>query len=153
MAVVRVGAGGWSRLEFRALRGKETLAVADVKPIGVGEVFVIAGQSYAAGANEELIKIDDPQGRVVAYDVVKKSWQVANDPQPNVGDGGTIWPSFGNYLQPILRVPIGLVNVAAGGHRHAAMAAGRATLRTAERSGKKPSGDFAPSYGSKASRT
>jgi hypothetical protein len=86
-----------------------------VEPIGVGEVFVIAGQSYAVGANDELTKVDDPEGRVVAYDVVKKKWRVANDPQPNVGDGGTIWPTAGNYLLTLTRVPIGFVNVAVGG--------------------------------------
>ena len=95
--------------------GDQILATTHVEPIGVGEVFVIAGQSYAVGANDELTKVDDPQGRVVAYDVVNKKWQVANDPQPNAGDGGTIWPTTGDYLLPLARVPIAFVNVAVGG--------------------------------------
>jgi len=114
-AVARVPAGGWYRLEIRARKADQTLAVASVEPFGVGEVYLIAGQSYAVGANDEITKVDDPQGRVVAYDVVKKSWRVANDPQPNVGDGGTIWPTTGNLLLPLARVPIGFVNVAVGG--------------------------------------
>jgi hypothetical protein len=32
-----------------------------------------------------------------------------------VGDGGTIWPAFGDSLRPMVRVPIGLVNVAVAG--------------------------------------
>jgi Carbohydrate esterase, sialic acid-specific acetylesterase len=114
-ATARIPAGGWYRIELRARRGDETLAAGQVEPVGVGEVFLIAGQSYAVGANDELTHVDDPQGRVVAYDVVERKWRVANDPQPNAGDGGTIWPTLGNHLLPLARVPIGFVNVAVGG--------------------------------------
>ncbi len=114
-AQARVPAGGWYRLELRARRGNDELLHAQVEPLGVGEVFVIAGQSYAVGANDEITKVEDPSGRVVAYDVVQKKWQVAHDPQPNAGDGGTIWPTCGNLLLPLVQVPIGFVNVAAGG--------------------------------------
>ena len=115
LAKLRIPAGGWYRLSVRVRRGDETLATASVEPFGVGEVFVVAGQSYAVGANDELMKVDDPAGRVVAYDMLKRTWQVANDPQPNAGDGGTIWPTTGNFLLPIAQVPIGFVNVAVGG--------------------------------------
>lgn len=111
----RIPAGGWYRLEVRARRGEQTVAAGQVEPCGVGEVFLIAGQSYAVGANDELTKVDDPHGRVVAYDALKKTWRVANDPQPGAGDGGTIWPTLGNHLLPLARVPIGFVNVAVGG--------------------------------------
>ena len=112
---LKVSAGGWYRLEVRLRTGDNVLAIGHVEPFGVGEVFIIAGQSYAVGANDELIKVDDPQGRVVAYDVVNKKWQVAHDPQPNAGDGGTIWPTTGSLLVQLTRVPIGFVNVAVGG--------------------------------------
>ncbi len=114
-ASVRIPAGGWYKLEIRARRGEMVLGTASVEPVGVGEVFVVAGQSYAVGANDELTQVTDPQGRVVAYDVIKQQWRVANDPQPNVGDGGTIWPTTGDHLLPLVRVPIGFVNVAVGG--------------------------------------
>jgi hypothetical protein len=111
----RVPAGGWYRLEVRARQREKILAAGHVEPFGVGEVFVIAGQSYAVGANDELTKVDDPQGRVVVFDAVNHSWRVANDPQPNAGDGGTIWPTAGNLLLPLVQAPIGFVNVAVGG--------------------------------------
>jgi hypothetical protein len=114
-AVVKVPAGGWYRIEVRGVADDKTIATAAVEPVGIGEVFVVAGQSYAEGANDELLRIDDPQARVVAFDVLKKSWAVAHDPQPNAGTGGTIWPAMGNTLLPLLRVPIGFVNVAVGG--------------------------------------
>ncbi len=110
-----VNAGGWYRLEIRCLANDKTIAEGAVEPFGVGEVFMVAGQSYAAGANEELLKVTEPQGRVAAFDWQKKAWQLANDPQPQVGDGGTIWPALGDLLVPLLRVPVGFVNVAVGG--------------------------------------
>lgn len=114
-SVARIPAGGWYRLEVRAQAVGKTIAAASAEPFGVGEVLLIAGQSYAVGANDEITKVEDPQGRVVAYDVMKKTWRVANDPQPHAGDGGTIWPTTGNLLLPLTRVPIGFVNVAVGG--------------------------------------
>ncbi len=112
---VTVPAGGWYRLEVRADVDGKTIATTSVEPFGVGEVFVVAGQSYAEGANDELLKVDDPHGRVVAFDNITGKWQVANDPQPNRGTGGTIWPAMGNALLPIAQVPIAFVNVASGG--------------------------------------
>ena len=34
--------------------------------------------------------------------------------EPGVGDFGTIWPAMGDRLVPLLRVPVGFVNVAVG---------------------------------------
>ena len=110
---ITVPAGGWYKLEVR--REGATGDIASVEPIGVGEVFIIAGQSYAAGTNDELLRIEDPEGRASAYDVLSGTWQVAHDPPPNNGDGGSIWPPMCDALLPLLRVPIGLVNVSAGG--------------------------------------
>jgi hypothetical protein len=108
----RVPAGGWYRLE---VRGPDVSAA--VEPIGVGEVFLIAGQSYATNYNDAVIRVDDPQGRVSAYHVVKRSWAVAHDPQPTFdsGTGGTVWPTMASHLLPLVRVPIGFANVAVGG--------------------------------------
>jgi len=113
---LRLPAGGWYRLELQALGADgKTLAESAVEAVGCGEVFLISGQSYAAGANDELLKIDDPLGRSVKYDWVERKWSKADDPFPHVDTGGTIWPAFANLLQPLLRVPVGLTNVAVGG--------------------------------------
>ncbi|MGE3314574.1 MAG: sialate O-acetylesterase [Planctomycetaceae bacterium] len=112
---VTVPAGGWYRLEVRADVDGKTVSASTVEPFGVGEIFVVAGQSYAEGANDELLSVEDPQGRVVAFDNILGKWRVAKDPQPNRGTGGTIWPPMGNALLPIAQVPIAFVNVASGG--------------------------------------
>ncbi len=116
-ATVRVSAGGWYRLEVRCHVGDDTVAVGQVEPIGVGEVFVVAGQSYATNCNDERFKVTDPHERVVAFDSAKGTWGVANDPQPapDGSDGGSIWPPLGDALAKDLRVPIGFANVAVGG--------------------------------------
>jgi Carbohydrate esterase, sialic acid-specific acetylesterase len=112
-----IAAGGWYRLEVRLRSGQQDLAAGAVEPIGVGEVFLIAGQSYAANSNDESLKSEEPAGRVVAFDFNAQAWRVAHDPQPVV-DGsthGSIWPPVGDSLAAVLRVPIGLANVAVGG--------------------------------------
>lgn len=116
-ATVRVAAGGWYRLEVRCRIGDDAVAVGQVEPIGVGEVFVVAGQSYATNCNDERFKVTDPHERVVAFDSAKETWGVANDPQPTPdgSDGGSIWPPLGDALAKELRVPIGFANVAVGG--------------------------------------
>lgn len=111
-----VPAGGWYRLECRVVKDDGVaVATGRVEPFGVGELFLIAGQSYAAGANDELLKVEDPGKRVAALDLSSSSWRVADDPQPAVGDGGTIWPACGDFLVSVLQVPVGFINVAAGG--------------------------------------
>jgi poly(3-hydroxybutyrate) depolymerase len=116
-ASVRVPAGGWYRLEVRCRVNEKTVAQGAVEPFGVGEVFIVAGQSYATNCNDERFKVADPHGRVAAYDSAKGTWGVAHDPQPagDGSDGGSIWPVFGDTLLPIVHVPIGLANVAVGG--------------------------------------
>jgi len=113
-ASIQVPAGGWYRLEGRWRQGDRVLGTATMEPFGVGEVFLIAGQSYAAGWNDELTRVEDPAGRVAAYDPKQTSWRIAHDPQPSDGRGGTIWPPMANALLPMVRVPIGLVNAAVG---------------------------------------
>ena len=49
-------AGGWYRLDVRVTRGQEVLAETNVTHVGVGEVFVVAGQSNSANHGEEKQK-------------------------------------------------------------------------------------------------
>src|SRR6185503_3708414 len=46
-------AGGWHRLEVRALAGGDVLAESVIAHVGIGEVFVVAGQSNSANHGEE----------------------------------------------------------------------------------------------------
>jgi len=123
-ATLLIPAGGWYRLELRyidAASGVLSESVA-VEPVGVGEVFIIAGQSYAENCNDSYMHVDDPQGRISALDPISQAWRIAHDPQPTVNQNhdhqqnpkGSIWPAAMNHLLPLIRVPIGMVNVAVG---------------------------------------
>ena len=113
----RVPAGGWYRIELRCRSGREVTHQGAVEPVGVGEVFLVAGQSYATNCNDEKLKVADPQGRVVAFDSAKSSWRVAHDPQPtpDASADGSIWPPVGDFLVQEFCVPVGFANVAFGG--------------------------------------
>jgi hypothetical protein len=113
-----VPAGGWYRLELATTEDSAgPRAFGAVERFGIGEVFVIAGQSYATNTSEERLRISDPQERVSALNVANSTWAAAHDPQPTPdgSDGGSIWPALGNSLLKQFEVPIGFVNVAFGG--------------------------------------
>jgi hypothetical protein len=111
--VINVPAGGWYRLEIRYTSGDgKTQYSGDVERFSVGEVFLVAGQSYATNTNDEKQNVTDPLQRVVAFNAANQTWNVANDPQPapDGSDGGSIWPPLGDSLG----VPVAFVNVAVG---------------------------------------
>lgn len=116
---VTLPAGGWYRLEIKAAADTEVYMAA-VEPVGIGEVFVVSGQSYAEDCSDAQYKIQDPEGRITVYDYKKKSWRVAHDPQPLIRpwEGsekwGSIWPCTMNLLLPVVQVPIGLISAAVG---------------------------------------
>ena len=109
---VEMPAGGWFQLEVRQWEigrdGQEDRIVAEARigPVGVGEVFVVAGQSNSANHGEER---QSPQsGWVSTFDGTR--WRPAHDPQPGAsGDGGSFLPPFGDALSRRLGVPIGVV--------------------------------------------
>ena len=105
-AALEAPAGGWYRLEVRAVAPDKTVLDASVEHVGVGEVFVIAGQSNSANHGEE--KQLSKTGKVVTFD--GKCWQFSNDPQPGAsGGGGSFIPPFGDALAQRLGVPIGII--------------------------------------------
>jgi hypothetical protein len=78
--------GGWYRLQVRIRRDETILGEAAVEHVGVGEVFVIAGQSNSANHGEE--KQQNRTGLVAAFSGT--GWMLANDPQPGAsGRAGT----------------------------------------------------------------
>lgn len=122
-ALVEIPAGGWYRIDIREVKGLQVINSAQVEPIGIGEVFVIAGQSYASNCNDKQNTVQDKQGRVTVYDFYTNQWRVAHDRQPCFDNEawedflqtGSIWPITMDYLITCIRVPIGMVNAAYGG--------------------------------------
>jgi beta-glucanase (GH16 family) len=105
-------AGGWYQVEIRALKNGTELGAARVEHVGVGEVFLVAGQSNAANHGSE--KQSPRSGMVSSFN--GGSWRTAEDPQHGAsGNSGSFMPAFGDAIAAKFKVPVGLVPVAVGG--------------------------------------
>lgn len=105
-ATLEAPAGGWFRLEVRTLDQGKVIAETAVDRVGIGEVFVVAGQSNSANHGEE--KLTAESGRVAAFDGNK--WQLCKDPQPGAsGGGGSFLPPLGDALAARFDVPVGFI--------------------------------------------
>jgi hypothetical protein len=105
-SLMEAPAGGWHRVEVRALKDGAVVGQVSVAHVGVGEVFVVAGQSNSANHGEE--KQTTQTGRVASFD--GQRWQLADDPQPGAsGRGGSFMPPLGDLLVQRLKVPVGFI--------------------------------------------
>jgi len=96
-------AGGWYVFSVRALRGKEVVGDSRISKVGVGDVFITAGQSNSAnyGKPRQAAKDD----RVVYYN--GKDFVPAHDPIPGgCGGGGSVWPILGDNLVKSQQIPV-----------------------------------------------
>ena len=86
---------GWYDVTIRAKNGSTVVTEDTIERVGVGDVFVIAGQSNSANHGSDLLTpVDD---RVSAFDLT--NWQHAADPQPiATGNGGSPWPALGDAI-------------------------------------------------------
>ncbi|MFO1436898.1 MAG: sialate O-acetylesterase [Verrucomicrobiaceae bacterium] len=99
-------AGGWWRLDVRVMSVGKELAKGSVAHVGIGEVFVIAGQSNSANHGTE--KQTTKTRRVATFD--GKAWRIADDPQPGAsGGGGSFIPPFADAVAEKENVPVGII--------------------------------------------
>lgn len=113
-AVLTVPAGGWYELTVQALADGAVVAEATVAQVGVGEVFVTAGQSNSTNSGQ--FPITQGSGKVASFS--GSHWQLADDPQPGCHDqsgGGSPWPAFGDALVAAYGVPVGIAATGHGG--------------------------------------
>ena len=96
-------AGGWYRITVRARQGTKTLAEQAVDKVGVGEVFITAGQSNSANFGSPRQEAKDD--RVVYFD--GKVFVHAKDPIPGgCGGGGSPWSLLGDRIVASQQVPV-----------------------------------------------
>jgi serine/threonine protein kinase len=111
---VPVAAGGWYKVEVRALKDGKVVGQMTVDHVGVGEVFIGAGQSNSTNCGQERIRQNS--GMVTSFSGT--GWQLGDDPQPGVHDnssGGSYWPAFGDAMYEEYQVPIGVVSTGHSG--------------------------------------
>ncbi|MDE0707793.1 MAG: hypothetical protein OSB33_02475 [Candidatus Poseidoniales archaeon] len=103
---------GWHRLEFRLMNDSQQLDILTIEPVGVGEVFIVAGQSNSANHGEYPLTPTDPRVSTWGPD----GWRFGHDPQPAAtGNSGSPWPVLGDLLANRYDVPIGFLSVGYGG--------------------------------------
>src|SRR4030095_11958037 len=101
----------WYRLEVRVKRQDAIVTSAAVEHVGLGEVFVIAGQSNSANHGEE--KQQTHTGLVAAF--FGDRWTIADDPQPGAsGGGGSFTPPLGDAIAMRFEVPVGIIACGVG---------------------------------------
>ncbi len=111
-AELEAPAGGWHRLEIEAKDESRVVERKTVEHVGIGEVFVVAGQSNAA--NHGSVRTSTQTSMVSTWDGHR--WSLAKDPLRGAsGDGGSFLPAFGDALHQHCKVPVGLLPVAVGG--------------------------------------
>ncbi|MDO4573644.1 MAG: sialate O-acetylesterase [Planctomycetia bacterium] len=109
--------GGWHYVDVRALdAGGQVLTSTTTGKIGVGDIFITAGQSNSTNCGDAATQT--LTGDVVSLNLATGQWQTANDPQPTTVNGrtdgssrGSTWPAFGDALSEKLGVPVGIVSV------------------------------------------
>ncbi|MDR3708262.1 MAG: sialate O-acetylesterase [Capsulimonadaceae bacterium] len=111
-------AGGWYRIELRATAPGLADENVTIEHVGVGEVFVGAGQSNSTSYGK--IKTQPQSGMVSSF--TGHEWKIADDPQDGSHDehwwkarGGSFWPSLGDALYAHYHVPIGVAVTGNGG--------------------------------------
>lgn len=121
---------GLFRLELRGVRDGKTVSRAAVEGIGVGEVFVIAGQSNAMGLPNLGAK--GASDRVVVFNAWNRFWnkndalESSDKPFPTpafstltatslvypTGETAWCWGELGDYIADRYNVPVAFFNVA-----------------------------------------
>ncbi len=123
IGVYRQAAGGFYDLQIRPTYRGQVGNAMTVFAVGVGEVFITAGQSNSTNAGLPTGYI--PDIRVSAFNADTgldpnfngAFWQWGIDPQP-VTDGthgGSVWPTMATNLVYATGLPVGLYSVGRGG--------------------------------------
>ena len=106
---LKLATGGWYSLKVRFRKSASdptVLGEVVVEHVGVGDIFVVAGQSNSSNHGAERQKTTT--GLVTSFD--GKRWQLADDPQPGASGGaGSFMPPFGDAIAAKFKMPVGII--------------------------------------------
>ena len=102
-AALPSAAGGWFPVRVRLKDRDTVVAESLIEHVGVGEVFIVAGQSNSANFGSG--RQESTSGKFSSFDGSK--WAVGNDPQRGGGGGGgSFMPAFGDAIIAKYNVPV-----------------------------------------------
>lgn len=118
------GTGGWYRLEVQAFQGGKVIGQDVIRKVGIGEVFIITGQSNAQGFSDygAASAADDRVNCVSYNNIVANS--LADPPSPTFeqlsatsvigprGQSAWCWGRLGDLLAQQYNVPVLFINTA-----------------------------------------
>ena len=127
---VMIAPAGFFRLEIRGMRDKQTVSATSVSPVGVGEVFLVAGQSNAMGLPQLGAK--GATDRVVSFSAWNRfynkndEFESSDNPFPHptfspltasnlvfpTGETAWCWGELGDHIADRYNVPVAFFNVA-----------------------------------------
>ncbi|QMW01992.1 T9SS type A sorting domain-containing protein [Spirosoma foliorum] len=123
------GIGGWYNLDVRGMNGDQQVGnITTVERVGIGEVFIVAGQSNAQGVHQNAPNPQNDRVNCVNYQYPKDGFP--NDPPTPVftmldntqgftiaplGVGSWCWGQLGDILVKRLNVPVLFFNTAFSG--------------------------------------
>lgn len=103
---LKLATGGWYKLLVRFRKSADNptiLGEASVAQVGVGDVYITAGQSNSVNHGQPRQK--SVENLCVYFD--GKQFTPAADPMPDAtGEGGTPWPILGDMLSRTTRAPV-----------------------------------------------
>lgn len=103
---IKLATGGWYSLKVRFRKSPGDPAIlgeASVNQVGVGDVFITAGQSNSVNYGKP--RQQSTEALSVYFD--GRQFTPAADPIPDAcGDGGTPWPILGDMLSRTSRAPV-----------------------------------------------
>lgn len=121
------GTGGWYRLEVQGFQGGRVIAQDVVRKVGIGEVFIVTGQSNAEGLFDYgAVGANDDRVNCVSYDNRDQSSR-ADPPLPKFeqigaasligprGRSAWCWGRLGDLIAQQYNVPVLFINTAWGG--------------------------------------
>lgn len=113
---------GQGLLELRGVGGAGDGLKGSVACVGVGDLFLVAGQSNADGRGRESVLLS-PSNPFVGVKFLHNAWSKGDDPSandttPKTGianaESGSPWPNVLNRLIPDQNVPMGFIAAAVG---------------------------------------
>jgi hypothetical protein len=116
--------GGWYRLEVQAFSGGSVIGSDVIRKVGVGEVFIVTGQSNAQGfQNFGAVGAADDRVNCVTYDNIAAN-SLADPPAPSFqqlsatsligprGQSAWCWGVLGDLIAKQYNVPVLFINTA-----------------------------------------